>query len=113
MAQENSRASQIDALRDMVIEAQELAQRLRIDLVYDDDQIIVVEPPRCNNFRATVKERQCGQPCFIELETHVDIGLDGNALVTFDLHAGSTFEDALTVAQQLNDLDVNLRIGRY
>ena len=101
MAQENTRESQIDALRDMVIEAQEVAERLRIDLVYDDGQIIVVEPPRCNNFRATLKERQEGQPCFIEIEPRTNIE---DPVIVFDMKQGTTFEEAKDLTSKLNRL---------
>ena len=113
MAQENTRESQIDALRDMVIEAQELAQRLPVDIVYDDGELYVVDLTTRRNFRATLKERQEGQPCFIEIEPRGYIGMELGEFITLDMELGTTFEEAKDLASRLNDQCRSVRISGY
>lgn len=56
------------------------------------------------NFVAIVKERQAGQPCFLQFELYEDIGLgDGKQMVSLDVPDGTDIEYAQTVAKMLND----------
>lgn len=64
-------------------------------------------------FRATVKERQCGQPCFIEIEPHQSFGLEIDEYIVLEMEAGTSFEDAKGMAQKLNQLCGLIRIGCY
>lgn len=54
------------------------------------------------NFVATVKERDVGQPCFVALELHVDIGLPSGREITLDLPEGTGLDEARAVATMLN-----------
>lgn len=61
------------------------------------------------NFTVTVKERQEGQPCFLVIEEHRDVGLRERTLA-FNMPFGSDFRDARNVARELNNLNVELRL---
>lgn len=75
----------------------------------DDGILIVSAPPLpCANYRATVKERQDGEPCFVELEPSEDVGLQGNQALMFDMPEGTTIEYARRVADELNNLGARL-----
>jgi hypothetical protein len=75
----------------------------------DDGIIIVCEPPPpASNYRATVKERQDGEPCFVELELHKDAGLQGKQTIVFDMPDETTVAYARRVADELNNLGARL-----
>ena len=75
----------------------------------DDGILIVSEPPLpASNYRATVKERQDGEPCFVALELHEDVGLQGKQTIVFDMPDETTVAYARRVADQLNNLGARL-----
>lgn len=72
----------------------------------DGGILIVSEPPLpASNYRATVKERQDGEPCFVEMELHEEVGLQ---TIVFDMPEGTTIEYARRAADQLNNLGARL-----
>ena len=89
------------------------AERLDLDLVYDDGMIMLIEPPRRSNFRATVKGRQINEPCFLELEPYEEVGLDPQTSVCLHMPEGTSHEDAKRAAEVLNDLCLSLKIERF
>lgn len=56
---------------------------------------------KTSTFRATVKERNPGEPCFVVLETYDEIGL-GKKQVSLWLPPGTDYECAKKLADMLN-----------
>lgn len=54
------------------------------------------------NFTAEVKERQRGEPCFVMISLHNDIGLGSKALM-FDFPKGTDIYAAQRLASSLNE----------
>ena len=63
------------------------------------------------NFRATVKERDAGQPCFVAVELSDDIGLPKDRWITLNLPEGTGFEEARAVAKMLNETVEAIRLS--
>lgn len=63
------------------------------------------------NFTATVKEREVGQPCYVALELHSDVGLPREKWITLNLPEGTGLEDAKAVARLLNDAVETVRLA--
>tara|TARA_R110001632_G_scaffold187825_3_gene308278 strand:- start:3152 stop:3493 length:342 start_codon:yes stop_codon:yes gene_type:complete len=91
----------------LINEANMIAIGHGIDLDIDNGEIIFYdgEAASCANFRASLKERQEGEPCFIEIEPRTNIGLDvDEPTIVFDMEQGTTFEDAKDLTSKLNRL---------
>ena len=63
------------------------------------------------NFVATVNEQGPGEPCFIELEMHENIGM-GNKNMLLCLPDGTDIDDAKRVSLILNSEIESLRLLR-
>ena len=63
------------------------------------------------NFTATVKEREVGQPCYVALELHSDVGLPRDKWITLNLPEGTGLEEAKAVARMLNDAVETVRLA--
>lgn len=61
-----------------------------------------------SKFRAEVKEREAGEPCFVVLNMDQSIGLDPKQIV-FDLPSGTGLPEARQLATALSGLTVSVR----
>ena len=65
------------------------------------------------NYVATVKEREEGQPCFVQFELYKDIDFGGkldNVVISLNLPDGTGIREAKKLADALNDSDAKLKL---
>ena len=100
-----ARDKKIRRLQKLISETQMIADHHNLDLDIDGGQLIFYDQPeRGSNFRAKVKERQRGQPCFIVLETDQCIGISPDKNVVFEMLEGTFHDEALNAAARLNEI---------
>lgn len=63
------------------------------------------------NFVVTVKEREAGEPCFVQFELREDIGLKTERLITLDLADATSISDAQDIANLLNSKVAKISLG--
>ncbi|MET4323140.1 hypothetical protein ABIB90_008221 [Bradyrhizobium sp. JR4.1] len=61
-----------------------------------------------SKFKAEVKERNPGEPCFVVLNTDKSIGIEPKQ-ITFNLPADTGIEEARQLANALTGLSVSVR----
>ena len=64
------------------------------------------------NYVVTVKERQAGEPCFLLVELHEDIGLAHDQHIIFEMPEGTDYDYARECAKKLNNVGAKLTVRR-